>query len=358
MSRLRRAATIAAFGAGLAFLVWGLGHAGGALVQRAALRRPVGEWLVPLVGVFWLLVGCVALAFAAKRLRLAAWSIVAAVAVAMTLLGAGWWTWVRAPGPESQARALTPMPPDAELPELNARRGGVTYRTNSHGFRDRPWRPKPAGGKRIAVLGDSFVFGMGVDADSTLPVLLERALSPVVPGVEVVNLGVPGANLRTHADVLAATLDPVAPDVVVVCVTHNDFSGWNPAAEHAARRRIGWYSLTQFLVGESAAPWVRALFFGLATDASDEERLRTVELARLSELTREAGVPLVVFAYAPEDLEKLTPLREQALVTALPEVEPAYFIPDDGHPTAAGNTAFAAHLAPLVAEAIDSSRPR
>jgi hypothetical protein len=54
--------------------------------------------------------------------------------------------------------------------------------------RDYPYT-RSAATKRIVAVGDSFVFGWGVEAPETSSALLERRLSP---GVEVLNLGVSG----------------------------------------------------------------------------------------------------------------------------------------------------------------------
>ena len=66
----------------------------------------------------------------------------------------------------------------------------VTIRINSHGLRsDREYAlEKSPGTQRIVVIGDSFLFGHGVDAAEALPALLESRLD----GSEVINLSVTG----------------------------------------------------------------------------------------------------------------------------------------------------------------------
>lgn len=63
---------------------------------------------------------------------------------------------------------------------------------NSQGMRDVEHRLlKPPDTKRILVLGDSFMFGQGVAMEENL----SRRLAAAMPGVEVINAGVPGFNL-------------------------------------------------------------------------------------------------------------------------------------------------------------------
>lgn len=70
----------------------------------------------------------------------------------------------------------------------------VAYPRNSMGFRDVEHTPQPAEDvTRIAVVGDSFVFGEGVQFDGTLPVQINQALGP---RYEVLNMGEVGASTQ------------------------------------------------------------------------------------------------------------------------------------------------------------------
>jgi hypothetical protein len=71
---------------------------------------------------------------------------------------------------------------------------------------------------RIACVGDSHVFGMGVAEEDTLPVALERALSERAPGrpVEVLNFGVFGHRAPAKARLIETTVGAWHPDVVVM----------------------------------------------------------------------------------------------------------------------------------------------
>jgi hypothetical protein len=98
-------------------------------------------------------------------------------------------------------------------------------RTNTLGFRDVEHAGKAAGVTRVAVLGDSFVFGSGVRQDETLTHLLAARLGP---SFEVVNLGVPGYGTDQALLTLRRWGPLLAPDVVL--------SGffWNDIMENAS----------------------------------------------------------------------------------------------------------------------------
>jgi lysophospholipase L1-like esterase len=72
----------------------------------------------------------------------------------------------------------------------------VALRFNHVGFRgpDRPFE-KPAGVRRVAILGDSLIASAGVDEEQTLVAQLEQTLNRAQSGVkwEVLNFGVPGS---------------------------------------------------------------------------------------------------------------------------------------------------------------------
>lgn len=91
---------------------------------------------------------------------------------------------------------------------------------NAHGMRQGEVAPrKPAGVRRIAFVGDSFLWGIGVpDAERTTEQLAQR-----LRNVEVLNFGVSGYGPVQHLLNLDAVLD-FAPDLVVVlfCLG-NDF---------------------------------------------------------------------------------------------------------------------------------------
>lgn len=101
-----------------------------------------------------------------------------------------------------------------------------TWSTNGQGFRgdDDYAIPKPAGTRRVLMIGDSFTFGMGVDNDRTASSRLQGALRIVCgdPRIEVINAGVPSYGTSQELKTLEKFGLPLEPDVVVLGVVSND----------------------------------------------------------------------------------------------------------------------------------------
>jgi hypothetical protein len=126
-----------------------------------------------------------------------------------------------------------PDPDVARLlqPGLHERRfGPVDIESNDLGLRERPFSlPKEEGVVRVIVLGDSFVFGAGVEEEDRVGVFLERHLreragAEPSPRVECLHLGVGSWNLRSEVAFLRRLATPLAPDLVIHVVVANDLN--------------------------------------------------------------------------------------------------------------------------------------
>ena len=91
--------------------------------------------------------------------------------------------------------------------------------TNALGFRDANHGEKAAGVMRVAVLGDSFVFGSGVKQDEPVTRRLAALLGP---SFEVINLGVPGYGTDQALLTLRRWGRRLSPDVVLIGFFWND----------------------------------------------------------------------------------------------------------------------------------------
>jgi hypothetical protein len=116
-----------------------------------------------------------------------------------------------------------------ELRPGSTARAEVEYRVNSEGLRGSETTvEKPAGVRRVVVLGDSIAFGYWVSEKDAFPRQLEAMLnSPAVAGepVEVLDFGVPGYNLDQEIEALRAKALAFSPDLVVVAFCLNDLEG-------------------------------------------------------------------------------------------------------------------------------------
>lgn len=113
--------------------------------------------------------------------------------------------------------------------------------TNAAGFRDAPHADaKAPGAYRIAILGDSFVFGSGVAQDG---ILTRRLAAHLGPGFEIVNLGVPGYGTDQELLTLRRWGRKLSPDLVLLGFF------WNDLMENVSDRIYGLpkprYSLEQ-----------------------------------------------------------------------------------------------------------------
>jgi hypothetical protein len=99
------------------------------------------------------------------------------------------------------------------------RGGGPAIVTNHLGFREREIPPKDPARYRIAVVGDSFTWGQGIEVGERYSNLLGDALGA---GYEVYNFGRPGDDMPEHLDALDKALS-ISPDFVLLQIYINDF---------------------------------------------------------------------------------------------------------------------------------------
>jgi hypothetical protein len=115
-------------------------------------------------------------------------------------------------------------------PERNLLTGPAGYDTdlfghgahfNSLGMRDvEPVVPKPAGTKRILLLGDSMVFGQGVATGDMAASRMRTELAG--QPVDVVSAGIPGWNTLEEEQFLLEYADRITPDIVALVYVQND----------------------------------------------------------------------------------------------------------------------------------------
>jgi lysophospholipase L1-like esterase len=156
---------------------------------------------------------------------------VAAMAVLIALVGC-----------ELAARLMYPTPPmPGREPQLRFRSDpnvGFIHVPDQQGYLDDglatinalglrgplPEIPKPEGQLRILVVGDSMMFGWGVNDDQTFVVQLEQQLRQGFPGrrLDVINGGVSAYDLKHDARFLRHFAPMLQPDIVLVGLYWND----------------------------------------------------------------------------------------------------------------------------------------
>lgn len=112
--------------------------------------------------------------------------------------------------------------------EIRQRDFAYIQRVNSLGLRGPETTvEKPAGTRRILMLGDSFTMGKGVEDDETFSVLVEKTLQPVLKACGGGALEVLNGGVDSYAPVLSyieldRDLAKLAPDLVVLNLDNSD----------------------------------------------------------------------------------------------------------------------------------------
>jgi lysophospholipase L1-like esterase len=120
----------------------------------------------------------------------------------------------------------------------------VEQEVNALGYRG-PSRPasKPEGVFRIAAVGDSFTYGLGVGADEAIPARVEAKLRAAGRPVEVLNFGVPGSALADTVVRVREFAGRWSPDLVLFFLFADDLERplceWRETRAIAARLMAG-----------------------------------------------------------------------------------------------------------------------
>lgn len=249
---------------------------------------------------------------------------------------------------------------------------GARTETNSHGFRGREYAlEKPPGTRRVLGLGDSVMFGWGVDQDAVYTSLLERALAERLPGTEVLNLAVPGYNTLQEAALLREKGLAFSPDVLMVNYTLNDWAAPFFLADAEAGGAL--VETTDF---EALGERLRAR---LSKRHGEMQGLNKVARAldAIAATARERGLPVLFFAY-PQELgeagrKRLAEMaRERGFVyldlfaafadhlrsRGLPGPEALYVKPGDAHPNPEAHRLIADALRPALVALLERCPPR
>ena len=225
----------------------------------------------------------------------------------------------------------------------------TTIRISAQSFREEApvVVPKPAGRRRVVALGDSFVFGSGVEVGETFVQRAEAAL----PGVEIVNMGVPGYTSAHAVTWFEARGLALQPDEVILFVSDNDFYADGRARLRERQEEGG---------GWSAETWVRGRLKAREKAGRSWRHARAevldrllAAIARLRALCVPRAITLRVVMLFPHALEADIRASEPGLVTL---ADAAYMkdierlqIPRDLHPNAEGHRRLGELLAALLA---------
>jgi hypothetical protein len=117
-------------------------------------------------------------------------------------------------------------------PSESVVKGGIEWRTNAQGMRDRSYSIEKAEGTfRIALVGDSIGAGWGVRVEQRFETILERdwgerSRRACGPTVEIINCAVPGHSPGQRWYHFGQVGWPMSPDLVICEATEAD-AGWD-----------------------------------------------------------------------------------------------------------------------------------
>ena len=100
----------------------------------------------------------------------------------------------------------------------------VHIRSDANGLRVPLAGARPTRARKILLLGDSFGFGQGVEAESTMAMVMERDLEAQGDSLSILNGSVPGYGTFQEAAALARRGPEISPDAAIIAVfLGNDF---------------------------------------------------------------------------------------------------------------------------------------
>jgi hypothetical protein len=222
---------------------------------------------------------------------------------------------------------------------------------NERGFRERNFsNDKPPGVYRIAVIGDSFTHGNGLDASQRYTNLMDRWLPD---RFEVLNFGLAGSNTPQHLDNLRASVLPAHPDFVLLQWFVNDIEGTDLSPRPHTWPLIPLADLHRWLNANSALytianmRWAEAqIMLGWAPSYPDYIKARAADaggpdarrdaalLHEMVDATRRsgAGMAIVLFPDPGQDLGPAYPfafLHERVMAVCRQEAIPCIDLRND-----------------------------
>lgn len=200
-------------------------------------------------------------------------------------------------------------------PGLDGRFHNANYNVNSLGFRGSDILiPKPTNERRILWLGDSAVFGIGVDNDNTIPAVVESLANSSgtdLPRISVLNMGVPSYNSEQELIQFETLGLRLEPDAVLLLFSPNDIEPKNwvfdKRASVPADLAQRSYALSLLFAGYRAAGQaIASPVHSISMDdyAPGNPRWLAIErsLTRIKQLCDERKLPFAVLLFGnPEE---------------------------------------------------------
>ena len=183
-------------------------------------------------------------------------------------------------------------------------------RINSYGFRDYEYSlEKPANTYRIIALGDSHTFGAGVNLTDSYPKILEQLLNEKNDSqkYEVLNFGIPGANLVEKIELLKEKGISFSPDLVILQWNGDDRlnrTEWEEFIDSYIERYITEHNLSKEKLDQFSYEEIRSeaqvAYMTIKFTNGSPDRLRTEleeEFKELEEITQKREIKVVILLF-------------------------------------------------------------
>lgn len=236
-----------------------------------------------------------------------------------------------------------------------------TVRTNADGLRTHvaPGSAAAEGVRRVMFLGDSFTFGVGLDAEETYPAQVAALLSRDGARWEAVNAGVPGYNLASTVDLFEWSIARYRPAVAVFTVHDTDdqrpdFHDAAHAREEALDPLLRRFALYRFArAGRDVIRYREGDPTNVSRSSDARSRRRLREAAdRIAAAARAHDCAVVVHVLSHDMLDAravdILRVDDAQVVTTAWRADDARAIPRDGHPSPEGARWLAERVAPAV----------
>lgn len=152
---------------------------------------------------------------------------------------------LRVLGIETDLSLVVPWPDSPGWYQLNPKFDQSFYgQSDLSGPEPRPFRlPKPAGTRRVLVVGGSTVVGFPYPSELAFPRQMQEMLQAQASAcetIEVLNAGITAMSSSSEVAVVEEGLR-VEPDAIVIYTGHNEFYGPGGVASSAGRIDPGWF---------------------------------------------------------------------------------------------------------------------
>ncbi len=232
-------------------------------------------------------------------------------------------------------------------------------RTDSNGYRNNSLPEENHANPVVALVGDSFTFGVGVDQDETASVQLEHLLKKTYSKLQVYNSAVPGLSLKTYPNLMELTKHRIDADLFVLLVNQGDFEDYDISVRLDLIHTNGMVRLLQAINLES----LFQVFRKLILEEKYDERKADAIYKRLDRLISviPAEKLLVVFDASPYEFgEWITHHPKVSWYAAYLDEkwQGAERLRFDHHWSARGNRTIAEILAFPILDMLDPNKPK